>query len=125
MTEKFTKKVLIVEDDIFLTNIYRQRLQDAGYIVEATLNGEECLERMKLFKPDIILLDIIMPKTDGFETLKAIKANKDHNTIPIIVVSNLSERDDIDRAYSLGASDYIIKSDVPIEHIIQRIQELF
>lgn|SRR5687767_4213461 len=116
-------KVLVVEDDRFLTSAYKAKLVRSGFDVQIASDGEEALEVLKTFIPDIILLDLVMPRKDGFATLAEIKAQENLKNIPVIVASNLGQKEDLDRAMSLGARDYIIKSDLSMDALIGKINE--
>lgn len=116
------KKILIAEDDQFLANAYRVKLEKEGFEVVIVFDGEAAINRLKTYQPDLILLDLVMPKKDGFITLKEIKANPAWHNIPVVVTSNLSQEQDFNRAKGLGAIDYFIKSDTPIGHITEKIR---
>ena len=118
------KKIFVAEDDKFLANAYRLKFTKAGFDVKIVRDGQELLNLLKITVPDLIILDIIMPVKDGFVTLQELKANKSWSTIPIIVASNLGQKEDIDRAMSLGANDFIIKSDLSLVAVIQKINAL-
>jgi DNA-binding response OmpR family regulator len=116
-------KVLVVEDDKFLISAYRAKLTKVGFEVQMAGDGEEAIEALKSFKPDIILLDLVMPRKDGFVTLAEIKKNPDLANIPVIVASNLGQKEDLDKAMSLGAIDYIIKSDLSMDALVAKIND--
>jgi len=118
------KKITISEDDQFLSNAYRVKLTKEGYEVKMTADGEELMESLKTFKPDLIILDLLMPKKDGFEALKEIKASSENKNIPIIIASNLGQTNDIDQGMKLGANDYIVKSDLSLEDLVKKIKKL-
>lgn len=113
--------ILIAEDDKFLANAYRVKLKKAGFEVKIVTDGEEAIIALQSFIPDIILLDLVMPKKDGFTVLQEINANSALKNIPVIVASNLGQKEDIDKAKRLGAKDYIIKSDMGIGEIVDKI----
>jgi DNA-binding response OmpR family regulator len=117
-------KVLVVEDDRFLVSAYRAKLEKSGYEVQIASDGDEALAVLKTFTPDIILLDLVMPRRDGFSTLEEMKKNADWAKIPVIVTSNLGQKEDIDKALGLGANDYIIKSDLSIEELVSKVQKV-
>ncbi|NCU41977.1 MAG: response regulator, partial [Candidatus Moranbacteria bacterium] len=106
----YQKRILLAEDDIFVRDMYSVRLKKDGYEVKTVKDGRQALEWLSKNTPDIILLDIMMPFMDGLEVLTEIQKNENLNTIPVIMLTNLSEGDDIRKALTLGASDYIIKS---------------
>jgi two-component system phosphate regulon response regulator PhoB/two-component system alkaline phosphatase synthesis response regulator PhoP len=117
-------KILVVEDDRFLVSAYRAKLEKSGYTVQIASDGDEALAVLKTFVPDVMLLDLVMPKRDGFSTLEEIKKDPSLSQIPIIVTSNLGQKEDIDKAMGLGANDYIIKSDLSIEELVSKVQKV-
>jgi len=114
-------KVLVVEDDSFLVGAYRAKLAKEGFEVQVATDGEEALNALKLFTPDIILLDAVMPRKDGFATLEEIKKNDAWKNIPVIMASNLGQQEDVDRAMALGATDFITKSNMSIGDLVNKI----
>lgn len=118
------KKILITEDDNFLANSLRVKLTQEKFIVEVAQNGKILLEKIQNFQPDLIKLDLMMPEIDGFEALKKIKENSEFEQIPVIVISNLSQEEDKKEVMQLGAKDYLIKSDVSLAAIVQKINSL-
>ncbi|HJQ08390.1 MAG TPA: response regulator [Candidatus Saccharimonadales bacterium] len=116
-------KVLVVEDDRFLSSAYRAKLTKSGYELQMAGDGEEALEVLKTFVPDIILLDLVMPRRDGFSTLGAIRQQEALKSIPVIVTSNLGQKEDMDKAMGLGATDFIIKSDLSLDELVSRIEQ--
>jgi len=116
-------KVLIAEDDIFLVNTYRMLLENEGFEVCFAVDGEETLSRVKKEKPDVVLLDIIMPKMDGFDVLKRIKEDKGLKDIHVIVLSSLGQESDVKKMMDLGASDYLVKADVPMDDVVKKIKQ--
>jgi len=117
-------KVLVVEDDRFLVSAYRAKLEKAGYEVQIASDGDEALAVLKTFTPDVMLLDLVMPRRDGFSTLEEIKKDAKLAKIPVIVTSNLGQKEDIDKAMGLGANDYIIKSDLSIDELVSKVQKV-
>ena len=118
------KKILIAEDDKFLANAYRVKLEKEGYETAIASNGEEVFQILKGGVPDLIILDLIMPKKDGFTTLREINAMDEYKNIPVIIASNLGQQEDIDRGMELGAKGYIIKSDMSMEGLVKQIGEI-
>lgn len=117
--------VIVVEDETFLSKILSERLEDEGFKrVDVAGNGEEALQKIKTAPPSIILLDMILPKMNGFEVLKALKADPALNMIPVLVLSNLGQDQDITQAKSLGAADYIVKSNFSMQKVVNKIYEL-
>lgn len=117
-------KILVVEDDQFLILAYRSHLGKAGFEVNVARDGEEAMVTLRSYRPDVILLDLVMPRVDGFQLLEQIKKNTALASIPVIVASNLGERTDIDRANELGASEYIVKTDLSMEDLVGKINTL-
>jgi DNA-binding response OmpR family regulator len=117
-------KILIVEDDRFLRELIARKLKNEGYEVSEAVDGEEGLKRIKEEKPDLILLDLILPGIDGFEVL--VKAKEDPTTaqIPVIILSNLGQREEIEKGLKLGAIDYLIKAHFTPGEIIEKIKNL-
>lgn len=118
------KKILVAEDDKFLSNAYRVKLTKAGFEVKVAGDGAEALNILQTFIPDLILLDLVMPVKDGFATLEVIKADEKLKMIPVIVASNLGQKEDCDRAIKLGAKDFVVKSDLSLDTLIQKIHSL-
>jgi len=116
------KKVLVAEDDPFLLKVYETKMVKSGFDVKIAHDGEEVFKILETFVPDVMLLDLVMPKKDGFQVLAELKAKPTSPTFPIIVTSNLGQPEDKEKAKALGAKDYIIKSDVPISEIIERVK---
>jgi DNA-binding response OmpR family regulator len=115
-------KVLVVEDDAFLGGAYRLKLTKEGFEVEIATDGEEALVRLNTFTPDIILMDVIMPRKDGFSTLQDIKRNDSLKHIPVIMATNLGQAGDIEKAKSLGAYDFITKSNMSISDLVAKLK---
>ncbi|MFZ5982173.1 MAG: response regulator [Patescibacteria group bacterium] len=117
--------IMIVEDDAFVMDIYETKLLEEGYeVIEATngLEGYKKLEEGKI--PDLILLDIVMPYMDGMEFLRKIKTTEAFSKIPIILLTNLSQKEDIDLGLGMGAEDYLIKSQFTPSEVFRKIKEL-
>lgn len=117
-------KILIVEDDKFLRDLILQKLQREGFDTVPALGGEEGLKLIKEKMPDLVLLDLILPGLDGFEVLKQIKADAQTKQIPVIVLSNLGQKEDMDRAFSGGAEDFMVKANFTPGEIIAKIKEI-
>jgi len=116
-------KVLILEDDKFLRELIAQKLQREGFLISEAIDGEEGLKKIKEENPDLVLLDLILPGIDGFEVLKKIKDDESTSQIPVIVLSNLGQKDDVDRGIKLGAVDYLIKAHFTPREIIEKIKK--
>lgn len=118
------QKILIAEDDKYLANAYRVKLTKAGFDVKIALDGQEALATLSSFIPDIIILDVVMPKKDGFATLEELKKNSQWKLIPVIIASNLGQKEDIERGLSLGANDFIVKSELSLNNLIEKIKTM-
>ena len=118
------KKIMIVEDDVFVMDIYQTKLAQEGFEVLSATNGMEGLKKLKAMTelPDLMLLDILMPYMDGLEMLAEIKKEEKLKNIPIILLTNLSQKNDIDRGMGLGANDYLIKSHFTPSEVVEKIQ---
>jgi len=116
--------ILIVEDDKFLSSAYRLKFTKAGFSVHLARDGQEAMDLLKTIKPDCILLDLVMPVKDGFSVLSELKADTLLQTIPVIITSNLSQKEDIDKAKGLGAIDFVIKSDISLDDLVKKVQAL-
>lgn len=117
------KKILLVEDDDALANVYTVRLESEGFEIKRVSNGEEALSNALEFKPDLILLDVMMPKVDGFEVLDILRNTPQTANIKIIVLTALSQESDRERASSLGADDYLVKSQVVIADVVDKVKQ--
>lgn len=115
------KKVLIAEDDSYLVNAYRVKLSKAGFAVKMAMDGDEVLQTLQSFSPDLILLDLVMPGKDGFTILAELKKNSSWKGIPVIVSSNLGQKEDREKAMGLGAVDYIVKTEVSLDEVLAKI----
>ena len=120
-----TKKinVLIVEDDIFLSNIYKTKFEMEGFKVMTAGDGEAGLLVAKKKKPDIILLDILLPKMDGFVVLETLKKDEEAKSIPVILLTNLGQKDDVDKGLALGAVDYLIKAHFKPSETVAKVKK--
>ena len=118
------RKILIVEDDKFLRELIAQKLTKEGYAIVEAIDGEEGIKKTKEEKPDLILLDLILPGADGFEVLSQIKADPELSPIPIIILSNLGQKEDIEKGLKLGAEDYLIKAHFTPGEIIEKIKSI-
>lgn len=116
------KRILLVEDDDALASVYMTRLQAEGFDVKRVPNGEEALATALQYKPDLILLDVMMPKVSGFDVLDILRNTPETSAIKVIMLTALSQDSDKDRATQLGADDYLVKSQVVIADVVDRIR---
>jgi DNA-binding response OmpR family regulator len=117
-----SKKVLIVEDDKFLRELLGKKLAQVGYTAILAVNGEEGLEKVKKDKPDIVLLDLILPGINGFEFLEKRKSDPAISSVPVIILSNLGQREDIEKGLKLGAKDFLVKAHFTPQEIVNKLQ---
>lgn len=117
------KRILFVEDDDALASVYIVRLEAEGFVVQRVANGEDALAAAVGFKPDLVLLDVMMPKVDGFDVLDILRNTPETANLKIIMLTALSQESDKQRAESLGVDDYLVKSQVVISDVIERVKK--
>ena len=117
-------KILVVEDDRFLRELIIKKLSQEGFEVDFAVDGEDGLTKIKEGKPDIVLLDLILPTIDGFEVLRKLKEEDIVPSLPVIILSNLGQREDIEKGLSLGAADYLVKAHFTPDEIVQKIKSI-
>ncbi|OGK25061.1 hypothetical protein A3A46_04115 [Candidatus Roizmanbacteria bacterium RIFCSPLOWO2_01_FULL_37_13] len=117
-------KLLLIEDDVFFRKFYVEKLKEKGFEIEEADDGEQGLEKTRSFKPDLIILDIIMPKKDGFEVLNTLHADDNLKKIPVLVFSTLGQESDVEKAKKLGAADYVNKSLFDFNDLLAKINIL-
>jgi|SRR3989338_131768 len=118
-----SKKILIVEDDSFLQGLASRKLKAEGYDVATASNHTEAFNSLMSNKPDLVLLDLLLPEVDGFEILKKIREAGDTKKLPVIVFSNLSEDKDIKRVQDLGVVEFMIKSNFTLDELVAKIKK--
>ena len=116
------KKILLVEDDTALASVYRSRLELEGFEVEHVGNGELALSKVVEYKPDLVVLDAMMPKVNGFDVLDILRNTPETTNVRVIMLTALSQPKDKERAEALGADDYLVKSQVVIGDVVERIK---
>jgi|SRR5678815_2024314 DNA-binding response OmpR family regulator len=117
------RRILVAEDDRFLRKAAEMALKRQGYTVLTAADGEEALRAAQSELPDLILLDLIMPKVNGFDVLQALKKEAPTAKIPVIVMSNLGQDRDVQQAMDAGAAAYFIKTDLSLQALVQRVEE--
>lgn len=117
------KTILLVEDDPFLVDLYNTKLKEAGFEVEIALNGKEGLKKLKEKKPDLLLLDIVLPDVDGWEVLEHLRKDANFSDLKIFVLSNLMEKRDVERVKELGVSRYLIKAHFKPSEVVEEIKK--
>lgn len=118
------KNILIIEDDDFFRELVKKKFSSKELHVFEAIDGEKGIEAIKEKKPDLILLDLLLPNVDGFEVLVKIKSDPETSSIPVIILSNLGQQEDIERGLKLGAIDYLIKSQFDIDQVIEKIKNI-
>ena len=116
-------KILFVDDDNFLRKVYQAELEEKGYEVLLAADGQEGLEKAQISDPDLIILDMIMPQKNGFEVLTELQNNPATKNIPVIILSNLGQKDDIKKGLDLGAVDYLVKDNITLVTITDKISQ--
>ncbi|OGH89789.1 MAG: hypothetical protein A2537_02305 [Candidatus Magasanikbacteria bacterium RIFOXYD2_FULL_36_9] len=122
MAEKI--HVLLVEDDVFLSGIYQKKFEMEGYKVSLADNGEKALLEVKKKKPNIVMLDILLPKLDGFAVLSKLKSDPEVKDIPVILLTNLGQKDDVEKGLQMGAADYLIKAHFKPSEVVDKIKQV-
>ena len=120
--EAAKKKILLVEDDASLAAVYRARLELEGFDIKEVHNGEDALSAAVSYRPDLILLDVMMPKISGFDVLDILRNTPDTTNVRVIMLTALSQPKDKERAEQLGADDYLVKSQVVIGDVVERVR---
>lgn len=119
------KKILFIEDEESLQKTMKEMLERNGYSVISAMDGENGILFAKNEKPDLILLDLILPKKDGFEVLKDLKEDSNTDAIPVIVLTNLEGSADIEKVLSLGVHTYLIKSNYSLDDVLSKVKSIF
>jgi DNA-binding response OmpR family regulator len=117
-------KILIIEDDKFLRELIVKKLSDENFETEQAVDGESGLKKIKTVNPDIVLLDLILPGIDGFEVLSKMKEDSSLTSIPVIILSNLGQREDVEKGMKLGATDYLVKAHFTPNEIVEKIKKI-
>ena len=124
MAEDKKYSLVLVEDDEFLASIYQTKFDMEGFKVSIAGNGEEGLKLVEKKMQDIVLLDILLPKLDGFAVLERLKSNPKTKHIPVILLTNLGQKDDVDRGVELGAADYLIKAHFKPSETVDKVRKI-
>ncbi len=113
-------KIVIVEDEEVLLRVLQDKFQKSGFEVDLVIDGDMAVPTIERVRPDLIILDLILPKKSGFEILQLLKNNAKLKSIPVIVLSNLGQDEDIKKALQLGADDYMVKTQHPINEVVEK-----
>ena len=116
--------VLIIEDDSYISDMYRIKLESEDFEVITSKDGIAGIKMLERQKPDIVLLDIVLPKIDGFSVLKTIKRNPELKEIPIVLLTNLSQKENVEKGFELGADSYIIKAHFTPSEVVEKIKKI-
>ena len=117
------KKIILIEDEELMVTLLQRKLTQDGYEVSVARNGEDGLKSMREARPDLVLLDIIMPRKGGFEVMEEMQKDKDLKGIPVIVISNSGQPVEIDRAQKLGAKDWLIKTEFDPQEVVDKVKK--
>lgn len=120
-----TKKILIIEDEEFLSEMYKIKFEQEGYEAIVADNGPDGIEAAKKEKPDLILLDLLLPKMDGYEVLKKLKLDKDTKNIKVYILSNLGQNGEINKGFADGADGYLIKANLTPSQLVRNVEKIF
>lgn len=124
MDSTTSKKILIIDDDPFILDMYALKFREEGFQVESAKDGKEGLKKIKEYSPEIILLDIVMPVMDGFDVIHQLKKDNIAPATKVVLLSNLGQKDDVERGMRLGANDYIIKAHFTPSEVVNKIKTL-
>ena len=118
-------KIVLVEDDDILSKVLYEELKEVGFAVEQAFDGEEGLKTINKTIPDLVLLDLLMPKMHGFDVLKELKANPKTDNVPVFILTMLGRDEDIKKGLQLGAEDYIVKAQHAVAEIVEKVEDFF
>ncbi|SRR5258708_6148158 len=114
--------IVLADNDPFIVRAYKSGLEEAGYVVIVAEDGEAAVSQIRALRPNLVLLEIILPKQDGFSVLKTVKADPTISDIPIVVLTSLSQRSDEDAARASGAADFLVKTEVSLKDVLMHIE---
>lgn len=117
------KKILVVEDDRYIRKLYLLKLRKEGYNVEFSVDVASAIDKFVLYKPDLVILDILLPDVEGFAFLEEIKQRK-RSSVPVIVLSNLSQPENVKKALAMGASEYLVKVETEVTELVEKINKI-
>lgn len=124
MDENKKTKVLIIEDDSYISDMYKIKLESENFEVVIAEDGVKGIKELEKYRPDVILLDVVMPKVDGFSVLKTIKNTEEIKNIPVVMLTNLGQKDNVERGFELGASGYVIKAHFTPSEVVKKVKEI-
>lgn len=117
------KTVLIVEDELSMQRALKKKLEHVGYVVQTAIDGEEALASIKSSKPDLVLLDLIMPKMDGISVLRQLKGDDELRSTPVVILTNLSSGDKVAEAMQLGTFDFLVKANYSLDDVLKKVSD--
>lgn len=118
------KNILLIEDDPFLIEIYSEKFREGGFFVDVVSNGEEVLAKAKEKKPDLIVLDIVLPQVDGWELLRQLKQDQELKNIKVVILSNLGQKEEVEKGIESGAAKYLIKAHFTPSQVVEEIKKI-
>ncbi|MBZ9578325.1 response regulator [Patescibacteria group bacterium] len=118
------RSILLVEDDPFIIDIYTTKLKEAGFFIEIAEDGEEALKKIREKKPDLLVLDIVLPNIDGWELLKRVRTELGCEDLKVVVFSNLSQKADVEKSLEFGVIKYFIKADFTPSEVVEEIKKI-
>ncbi len=117
-------KILLIEDDPFIIDIYMTKLKESGFSVELAENGKMAFEKIEQIKPDLVILDIVLPQIDGWEVLRKIKSKPEFKELKVVILSNLGQKEEIEKGMNLGSVKYLIKAHYTPSEVVEEIKSL-
>ena len=117
-------KILVIDDDPFILDMYVLKFKDQGFEIDTATDGKMGLEKIKSFKPNIVLLDVVMPKMDGFDVMKKLKEENESRTFKILFLTNFGQKEDVEQGIQLGADGYIIKAHFTPSEVVVKVKEM-
>lgn len=118
------KKILMIEDDSFIVKMYRTKFEDLGFLFRDASTGDKGIDLARREKPNLIVLDIVLPQKDGFQVLRDIKKDSELSSVPVLLLSNLGQQEEVEKGLALGAEDYIIKAHFTPSEVIERVRKM-
>jgi DNA-binding response OmpR family regulator len=118
------RMIVLADDDQFITHAYKTGLEEAGYVVIVASDGEQALTQVRALRPNLLLMELILPKLDGFSVLKTVKEDPTIADVAIMILTNLAQQSDMEEALKLGAIDVLVKPDVSLTDVLARIDRL-
>ncbi|MCX6790570.1 MAG: response regulator [Candidatus Gribaldobacteria bacterium] len=116
--------IILVEDDPFLIDIYKQKFESAGFGINVVKNGSKVLDALAQSKPDLLLLDIVLPEMAGWEVLEKIKAEPNYKDLKVVILSNLGQKEEVEKGLQMGADKYLIKSQYKPSEVVEKVKEI-